>query len=33
MALCKFFDWLEKEVPKRSITEIEAADYAEACRK
>ncbi|ESO08958.1 hypothetical protein HELRODRAFT_97843, partial [Helobdella robusta] len=33
VALCEFFTWLEKEIEHRNVTEIEAADYAEACRK
>lgn len=32
-ALCDFFSWLEKEVPQRQITEIEAADKSEEFRK
>jgi len=33
VALCEFFSWLEQEVPKRQITEIDAADAAEGFRK
>ncbi|XP_070541372.1 xaa-Pro aminopeptidase 1-like isoform X2 [Ptychodera flava] len=32
VALCEFFAWLEKEVPKGHVTEISAADKAEEFR-
>uniref|UniRef100_A0A8C8RK10 Xaa-Pro aminopeptidase 1 n=1 Tax=Pelusios castaneus TaxID=367368 RepID=A0A8C8RK10_9SAUR len=32
VALCELFNWLEKEVPKGSVTEISAADKAEEFR-
>ncbi|XP_067393153.1 xaa-Pro aminopeptidase 1 isoform X2 [Emydura macquarii macquarii] len=33
VALCELFNWLEKEVPKGSVTEISAADKAEEFRR
>uniref|UniRef100_A0A674H1X9 Xaa-Pro aminopeptidase 1 n=1 Tax=Taeniopygia guttata TaxID=59729 RepID=A0A674H1X9_TAEGU len=33
VALCELFNWLEKEVPKGTITEIVAADKAEEFRR
>ncbi|CAI5679673.1 unnamed protein product [Oreochromis niloticus] len=32
VALCEFFAWLEKEIPKGNVTEISAADKAEELR-
>ncbi|XP_053307004.1 xaa-Pro aminopeptidase 1 isoform X2 [Spea bombifrons] len=32
VALCELFNWLEKEIPKGSVTEISAADKAEEFR-
>jgi len=32
-ALCEYFDWLEKEIPKGGLTEISAADKLEDLRK
>lgn len=32
VALCEFFHWLEKEVPKGTVTEVSAADKAEHFR-
>ncbi|XP_020843647.1 xaa-Pro aminopeptidase 1 isoform X2 [Phascolarctos cinereus] len=33
VALCELFNWLEKEVPKGTVTEISAADKAEEFRR
>lgn len=33
VALCCYFAWLEKEVPKGNITEISGADKLEEFRK
>ncbi|XP_051002723.1 xaa-Pro aminopeptidase 1 [Acomys russatus] len=33
VALCELFNWLEQEVPKGGVTEISAADKAEAFRR
>lgn len=32
-ALCRFFAWLEQEVPKGGVTEISAADKLETFRR
>lgn len=33
MALCNFFAWLEKEVEKRDITELDACHFTEKFRQ
>jgi Xaa-Pro aminopeptidase len=32
-AMCRFLAWLESEFPKRSLTEMDIADYLEQCRR
>jgi IS5 family transposase len=33
VALCLFFNWLEKAAPRENLDELIAADYAENFRK
>jgi Xaa-Pro aminopeptidase len=32
-AMCRFLAWLEREFPKRSLTEMDIADHLEQCRQ
>jgi Xaa-Pro aminopeptidase len=33
MAMCQFLAWLARETPKGHVTELEAAEYLDACRR